>query len=337
MLSNVEAESSLSQTADESTCRYNQSKPKIGHPMSDATEKNKADEALVESETEEVVRSVGDRIVGFAKSLLRIAALAYALVIILMVTFESRLVYPGAYMNVPAQTAPGVTAVAYNSNDGTQLSGQLYEVPSEDTNSATPTILFFHGNGVTASYETGFIEQLGRRVGANVMAAEYRGYGSVDGKPAESGIIADAIAARDFLCDRYDIAPSELILYGQSLGGGCAVAVAGESGAKLLVLDRTFDRMVDVAAQRYWYIPVRWLMQNRYDSLSRIENYDGPLLQVHGTTDRLIPIAHAERLHAAAPSIDKTFLKIEGMGHNDSMPLATRKKVIQRIKRASEN
>jgi fermentation-respiration switch protein FrsA (DUF1100 family) len=264
------------------------------------------------------------------KSLLRIGFLAYAIVVILMVAFESRLVYPGAYMNVPEQKVADVRKVNYESEDGTRLSGRLFEV-SGATDMPRPTILFFHGNGLTAAYESDRISRLGHRLQANVMAAEYRGFDSIDGSPHESGIIADALAARDFLCDRYGFQPDDLIVYGQSLGGGCAVAVAADKGAKLLVLDRTFDRMVDVAASRYWFIPVSWLMQNRYDSIGRIKGYDGPIVQVHGTADRLIPIEHGRRLHQAAPTSDKTMIEVEGMGHNDALPKSARDALLAKI------
>ncbi|QDT11055.1 alpha/beta hydrolase [Planctomycetes bacterium K23_9] len=273
-----------------------------------------------------------NRIVSLAKTVLRIGLLAYAIVIILMVTFESRLVYPGAYMDVPQRTESGVIEVHYSSSDGTPLKGYLYEAPADESDGNRPTVLYFHGNGITAAYESTFIANLGRQLGANVMAAEYRGFDSLEGSPHESGVIADAMAARDFLCDRYNIEPDTLTLYGQSLGGGCAVAVAADSGAGLLVLDRTFDRMVDVAADRYWFIPVGLLMQNRYDSIERVQHYAGPLIQVHGTTDRLIPIHHGRRLHDSAPSQRKKLFEVAGMGHNDAMPPSARDALIDQIK-----
>jgi fermentation-respiration switch protein FrsA (DUF1100 family) len=281
-------------------------------------------------------RSPGNSLKGLSKSIIRVGVIAYALVIILMVAFESRLVYPGAYMNVPQQQATDVTSVSYESADGIKLTGRLFENPKAEADLHRPTILFFHGNGLTASYESERISRLGKQLQANVMAAEYRGFDSLDGSPHESGIVADALAARDFLCDRYGIQPSELIVYGQSLGGGCAVAVAADSGAKLLVLDRTFDRMVDVAASRYWFIPVRWLMQNRYDSIGRIKDYDGPLVQVHGTTDRLIPIQHGRRLHQAAPTSDKIMIEVDGMGHNDVMPRLSREALLAQIQKYAQ-
>ena len=80
--------------------------------------------------------------------------------------------------------------------------------------------------------------------------------------------------------------------------------------------------MVDIGAQLYWWAPIRWLMRNRYPSAERIAGYDGPLLQMHGTDDRLIPLDAARRLFDACPSQQKRFLEMPGMGHNDPAPKA---------------
>ncbi len=267
-----------------------------------------------------------------AKSILRTGLVMYVLIVILMVIFESRLVYPGAYMQWPSSDVAGVSEVKYQSADGTKLVGRLFHHPNLDNDQPQRTVLFFHGNGITAEAESAFIASLGRTLGANVMAAEYRGFGSLEGSPSEVGVIADSMAARDFICEHYSIKPNELILYGQSLGGGCAVAVAADNGAKLLVLDRTFDRMVDVAAQRYWFIPVKWLMRNRYDSIQRIENYSGPLLQIHGPPDKMVPMQNGRRLYEASTSQRKRWIEVPNMRHNDPMPNTVWNEVLGQIK-----
>ncbi len=78
--------------------------------------------------------------------------------------------------------------------------------------------------------------------------------------------------------------------------------------------------MTDVAAFHYPWLPVRWVMTNRYDNLSRIQRYNGPLLQSHGTRDDLIPLSFARRLFDAAPSVTKKWLEFPGLGHNSAMP-----------------
>jgi fermentation-respiration switch protein FrsA (DUF1100 family) len=78
--------------------------------------------------------------------------------------------------------------------------------------------------------------------------------------------------------------------------------------------------MCDVAAALYPWLPVRWVMDNRYDSLSRIKRFAGPYIQSHGTGDTLVPIAMARRLFEGAPSTNKKWLEFADLGHNDVWP-----------------
>src|SRR5688572_10227844 len=107
---------------------------------------------------------------------------------------------------------------------------------------------------------------------------------------------------------------------GRSLGGGVAVDLAVRNGARGLILQNSATSIPDAAANMYWFLPVRTVMKNRYDSLSKIGRYQGPVLVSHGTADDIIPYKLGRRLFEAAPSEQKTFFSIEGAGHNDSEP-----------------
>ena len=107
---------------------------------------------------------------------------------------------------------------------------------------------------------------------------------------------------------------------GRSLGGGVAVDLAAKNGARGLILQNTPTSMPDAAAYRYWFAPVHWLMKNRYDSLSKIGRYRGPLLMSHGNADTLVPYELGHKLFAAAKSESKRFFAIDGGGHNDPEP-----------------
>jgi fermentation-respiration switch protein FrsA (DUF1100 family) len=163
------------------------------------------------------------------------------------------------------------------------------------------------------------IALLSDRLRASVFVYDYRGYGRSEGTPSEAGCIADGQAAREWLCQRLEIQPNDIILIGHSLGGGVSVALAADGGAKALVLENTFSRMVDVAAFSHWWLPVRLVMRNRYDSLARIQNYHGPVFQCHGSSDTLVPLRFGKELFDAAPTKDKTFVEGTG-GHDDGPP-----------------
>ncbi len=249
----------------------------------------------------------------------RIVVIGYATVLITLVLMETRMVYPGAYLDSETgqQIDPRggkIVSVDYTTADGVSLRGRLLDRPGSKN-----TLLFFHGNASKAEWLDGWASRLSDAFDATVMVAEYRGFGGPGPTPCEKGLVADSIAARDFLCELQSIEPTQLILYGRSLGGGCAVAVAASGGAKALVLERTFDRMVDVAAGRYPFVPVHWLMRNEYDSVSALANFRGPLIQLHGTPDRSIPIQHAINLHRSADCWPKRWIEVPGLGHNDRL------------------
>jgi uncharacterized protein len=116
------------------------------------------------------------------------------------------------------------------------------------------------------------------------------------------------------------IKASDVIIMGRSLGSAVALALAANNGAHALILESAFPSMPDIAAPHYPWLPVRWIMKNRYDNIARIESYRGPLLQVHGTADSLIPMALAKSLFDAAPSPTKRWIEFAGLNHNDPEP-----------------
>jgi fermentation-respiration switch protein FrsA (DUF1100 family) len=265
-------------------------------------------------------------------SFVQIVVVTYVALLIALVCLETRLVYPGAYFgdvdgtqNYPSGKASGIERVEYKSEDGTPLKGRLVE-----RTGAKNYLLFFHGNGSKARWLDVWGKLLSDEFDANVLLAEYRGYED-DATPSESAVISDCRSARRFLCKRYQCQPDDVILYGRSLGGGCAVALASQGGAKALVLERTFDRLVDVAGDKYPYVPVSMLMRNRYDSIAKLTAYDGPLVMLHGSNDKLIPIEHAQRLYDSARCDDKHWIEVPDLGHNDPLASSDLQQIVQAV------
>ena len=252
----------------------------------------------------------------WAVSLLRIMGLSYGTVLVMLVVMESKLVFPGAYDDRQSSSGSALSQPwDYPAQDGTTITGRLLDRPGCDR-----TVLFFHGNGVKASLLDDWIARLGRRLDANVLAAEYRGFQDENTTPNETNLIEDSLAAHDAICLHYDLPPQDLILYGRSLGGGCAAAVAAQRDTKTLILDRTFDSVVNVAADRFPIFPIRWLMRNQFDSIEQLRHFKGRLIQIHGTTDEIVPITHGKRLHESITAAIKIFIEVPGMRHNDPMP-----------------
>jgi len=249
---------------------------------------------------------------------LRVLMFIYLGICLLMMALENRLVYPRP--RVHASNAWKINQadqanVTFTAKDGTPLHGWYFA--HQDPQHA---ILFCHGNGEDLSRNADDMAFLRKELQAAVFIFDYRGYGKSEGSPHEAGIILDGLAAQRWLADKVGIATDEVVLMGRSLGGGVAIALAQQQGAKALILQNTFANMSEVAAEKFFWLPARWIMRNKFPSSERIQAYSGPLLQTHGTQDRVVPYAQGKKLFEAAPGHPKQWLENQGGGHNTSLP-----------------
>lgn len=248
---------------------------------------------------------------------IQIPLVVYLIICLLLMIFEERLVFPAPDPE-SANWSPAnldFQNIEFKAEDNIKLHGWLVEHSDPQA-----YILFMHGNGEDVARLAPMLRDYRERFQATIFAFDYRGYGKSEGSPNEAGILLDAEAALQKFTSLTGAQPNQIVLYGRSLGGGVAVHLAGSKGAKALVLERTFSHMVDAAAQLYWWAPVRLLMRNRFDSLSRIGGYEGPVLQSHGDRDRLIPIENGQELFVACRSNEKQFITLRGVGHNGPNP-----------------
>ena len=248
--------------------------------------------------------------------IVRIALLAYFGFILVLKVFENRLVYlPSPWPEDPIADLPVyITDVTLRTDDGETLHGWHLSNPQPRAH-----VLFFHGNAGNLSGRQYIFEELHDALGIDLFAFDYRGYGKSTGRPTESNIIADARLARRTYASIAGIPESEIVLMGRSLGAGVAVALAADDGARALVLQSTFPSLPDVAANQFRWLPVRWLMKNRFDSLACISRFTGPLLCSHSEDDVTVDFSLGERLFAAANE-PKEFFRFSGRDHNDPQP-----------------
>ena len=256
--------------------------------------------------------SQSKRIFTITKVILWISIPAWLLLVGLMLWFEPMLVYPGA----PATRGDyepdfEFEDVNFESADGTKLHGWM--LPAADSQRY---VLFCHGNGENVAMAGGYVaRQMGQSLNANVFVFDYRGYGKSAGSPTEKGVLEDTQAAMHWLCKRFEIKATDVIVVGFSIGGGAATDVGTSLGCRGLILQRTFSSMPDVAASKFPFLPARSMMQNRFESAKKISTYQGPLLQSHGEQDQVVPIKFGRRLHEACPAKDKIFFTKRDMDH----------------------
>lgn len=174
-------------------------------------------------------------------------------------------------------------------------------------------VLYFPGNGDTLAGCAGRFRGI-TADGTGLVALSYRGYAGSSGTPSEQGLLRDAEAVLAFAAARYE--PGRMVAWGFSLGSGVAVAVAASHPLGGLILEAPYSSIADVAAAAFPFLPVRYLVRDRFPSDERIMRVKAPLLVMHGARDATIRIAFSERLFALA-SEPKQYVRFPDGGHND--------------------
>jgi fermentation-respiration switch protein FrsA (DUF1100 family) len=226
---------------------------------------------------------------------------------------QRRLIY-FPVRDVPPPDAVGldnIEAVTFSTRDGLTLHGWF--VPS--ARPASFTMIVFNGNAGNRAYRAEFAAALRAR-GLALFLFDYRGFGENPGAPTETGLAADARAARAYLATRPDVDLARLVYFGESLGAAVAVELATEHVPAALILRSPFTSMVDVGRTHYPLLPVGLLLRDRYPSIDRVPRLRCPLLVIAGDRDSIVPLEQSRRLYAAA-SPRKTLAIIEGADHND--------------------
>jgi pimeloyl-ACP methyl ester carboxylesterase len=190
-------------------------------------------------------------------------------------------------------------------------------IPSAKPNAKV--ILYLHGNDVNVSTSVREVEPL-RELGYSVLVIDYRGYGASDGAfPSEASVYQDAEAAWAHLV-MTGIDPSDLYIYGHSLGGAVAIDLAAlhpEAGG--LIVESSFTSIYDMAmlSKTIALLPVKLFLKHRFESLSKVARLRLPALYIHGTADEIVPFGMGRRLFDATQGF-KRFAAIDGGRHDDN-------------------
>jgi uncharacterized protein len=227
---------------------------------------------------------------------------------------QRRLIYfPGPGPVPPAASVlPGAQDVAFQTEDGLRLAGWFVPAPGGVPRA---TVLVLNGNAGDRSDRAPLAAALARS-GLSVLLFDYRGYGGNPGSPTETGLAADARAARHYLLSLPDVRPERIVYLGESLGAAVAVGLAAEHPPAALVLRSPFPSLADVGRRHYPYLPVGALLKDRYDALAPIRAVRCPVVVVAGGADDIVPAGLSRRLYDAAAE-PKRYVELPGAGHND--------------------
>jgi pimeloyl-ACP methyl ester carboxylesterase len=171
--------------------------------------------------------------------------------------------------------------------------------------------LMMHGNAGQASDREYVLRAMQEEDALYVL--EYPGYGARAGSPTQQSINGAATEAYRALRQKYPSTPIGVV--GESLGSGPASMLASEpQPPEAIVLITPFDSLYNVAAKRFWFVPVSVLLADRWDNVASLKSYRGTLTIFGARDDEVIPIAHAKKLANSNPIA--SFTEIPG-GHND--------------------
>lgn len=261
------------------------------------------------------------------------------LLLIMLAWFQRSLIY-----HQPAKTKPlaakeaglsqTVVDVAVKSHDGLTLHGWLAaagprksSLPVDPKSLLShPLVIVFPGNAGHRGYRTELLRTFGG-LGVDAMIFDYRGYGENPGKPSEANIARDARDIWDYATKELDVPARRIVLYGESLGGGVAVRLAGdlcrggtEPGG--LIVQSSFNSLVDAGRYHFPVLPVGLILIDRFESERHIKGVTCPILQLHGSRDQIVPLQMGQKLFAAAPAksssgIAKRQVILPNADHND--------------------
>jgi uncharacterized protein len=196
--------------------------------------------------------------------------------------------------------------VTIETSNGETITG-WYGAPSQ----GMPVILYLRGNSGSFSREherfTAFAAD-----GFGFFSFDYRGFPLSPGEITQNNILADALAAFDWVAAKGD----PVLVWGRSLGASPAVWVASQRETPALLLETPFYSAVTVALERYPFVPAGLLMLDQFPSYEWMVDVEEPVFIAHGTADTTISVGNGERLYGAVPNPHDLWIE-EGANHSD--------------------
>lgn len=236
----------------------------------------------------------------------------YAIIVTYMATYQRKMMYfPAVGLENPASYGlHDVSAGKLQTSDGESLD-YWYAAAKNDM----PTILYFHGNGGHIGYRADFI-RAAQDQGFGIFLPSYRGYGSSTGHPTEKGLYEDARTAYEHLTEQEGIAKDRLIIYGESIGSAVAIELARKKDVAALALQAPFTSAVSIAKRIYFWLPVSLVMQDRYESIKKVDDIHAPVMVFAAQNDRITGLDEAKKLYDALQQ-PKKIIVFEHIGHNE--------------------
>jgi pimeloyl-ACP methyl ester carboxylesterase len=232
----------------------------------------------------------------------------------MLTALQRRLIYFPDRAPVPPadRVIDGARDVTLRTSDGLTLGAWF--VPADPAADQSLAVLFAPGNGGNRWGRAGFAVELSRR-GFAVLLMDYRGYGGNPGTPSEEGLAEDAMAGAAVL-DELGYPAEATIYFGESLGTGVVAGLQARRPPAGLVLRSPFTELADVGAHHYRWLPVRVLLQDRFETAALLADSPVPVTVIYGDRDTIVPPELSARVADEARSLAERVV-IRGADHDD--------------------
>ena len=187
-------------------------------------------------------------------------------------------------------------------------------ITQEEPGDAKGTIIVFHGNAGTAYHRSFYAKALSIQH-LRVILAEYPGYGGRAGQPSEDVLVKDALETIRLAYQEYG---EPLYLWGESLGSGVVCSAASKTDIPIegLVLFLAWDSLPNLAQTHYGYLPARWLVLDKYNSIENLQEFDGNIAVILVENDEVVPVQHGKKLYQSISTNKKLWL-FDDVRHNE--------------------
>lgn len=247
------------------------------------------------------------------RAFLRALILVPTVVTVLLYLLQEVMLFPGAYglADDPAERARIASGVGARPGLLTTPSGEaitVWHFPA----SGSRLVIYVGGNYEPIEASTVLARALVPQ-GWDLLAIAPRGWPGSEGPPGEQAFHDDVVTAWQHATTTLGVPPHRIVLHGRSIGGGAIGTVIDELTPAGAVFESTFDSVVPLAQGVYPFLPVRWLLKHRFDTVARAPHAAFPVLQIHSTDDEVIPIGRARTL--AATWVQGTWIEVSGFSH----------------------
>ena len=227
------------------------------------------------------------------KLILLAGLILYLILMAIVYTMQRQFLYfpPQIYLAPQAIGLQGFEEVELRADNGDKLTA-FWSPPENPTQKV---VMFFHGNGSAVYSNHDIYSELAAN-GIGVLGVGYSGYPGSEGVPTQRAIERAAEIQRDFLLGQ-GIRPAQIVYFGTSLGSGVASQLAKKHPPSLLILDAPFNSTLDMGRRNVPFLPVKLLMKDQYRSDKALKTLDIPIIWMHGTADRVIPLSQGQKLY----------------------------------------